>query len=615
MFEQLFINFLLVIGILIFWQFGQALGMRILRRSSLTELQPLEAIIIATAAGWITIGLIIYLLGQFGLILPLVLGIGAVLLTVIMLREEPWQISRKLKIAPWFSQLPLIGKFVLLVIACLASINLLSALTPDVWFDSTWYHLPEAQLYLEHHTTRLSYPSILDISSVAPRLPEMLFTFLLAPAPGLSALPQLFHWLAGIGLVIGTYILARRIVQPEFALLAGLIVYGTKIVGWLSQTAYIDLIQTFFGIATLIAIIALKPGKSDWSRAGIIGLLLGGFMASKMQSLAFYPVFFLVLLGTYLHSNANFKANWKHYLRELTRVTGISLIILIPWYLEIWLVTGSPLFIFQQPSGSVLLGGGQTFTDWVFSIHPTTFTSEIYSMLITDAPLLLLSLLVLLYWRSLPKFGRVIFWAGWLAILLWSYFPVHLDRYGLLAFPLLAIPVAWLASYNRVLFATILASTLAIIGFNSSIYRQILTDRWPVATGIVAREDYLTNNLAGHNLIFYDPGDIVARIVGDGTALTLVHNPFYLTIPSIDAIRLKATSYGQLTTIDEVIAQWKSVGITHLLIHGPWVLETFVDQTEFPGGGTALPWSEREKIENYVTLRYTHNYTSVWELR
>ena len=614
MFGQLFINFLLVIGILIFWQMGQAVGAAVVRLGQLKIQRPLDRILITTALGWLLIGFAIYLLGLLGFIHPLILGIGAVLLAVLTLREEPWRNIQELHFVLWLRALPTVGKVFLLLLGALVTLNLVSALAPDIWFDSTWYHLPEAQLYLERHATKLIYPSILDISSVAPRLPEMLFTFLLAPATQLSTLPQLLQWLTGLGLLLGTYALARRLVQPELAILAGLVVYATKIVGWLSQTAYIDLIQTYFGVAAMIAIFALKM-PSNWPRRLLIGALVGGFMASKMQSLAYYPVFLLLLAGSNLQLDHGAKNSWKEIALDIVCVTGISFVVLLPWYLEIWFVTGSPLFILQQPSGSELLGGGQTFAEWVFTIHPQRFLGDISTMLVTDAPLLLASLLSLLFWRSLPALGRLTLASGWLAAFLWSYFPVHLDRYGILIFPLLSIPFVWLASQNRAIRYAVFAATLAIIAFNSSIYRQIASDRWLVALGLVSREDYLSGNLAGHNLIYYDPGSAIANIVKGGKALALVHNPFYLNISTIDAVNLKATSYGQLTSMSEVITQWKANGITHLLIHGPWVLETFVDQTEFPGGGTALSVAEREKIEDYVTLRYTNNYTTVWELR
>lgn len=616
MFQQLALNVLAIVGIMTFWQLGQGLGAWVLAKLAIRLTRPLDRILVGTAVGWIVIGYLLYVLGLAGLLYTAILITLVGGLAIVAVRVRPWDELRRLQLRGWLSQLSPSGKFLALIFTAFTILNLINALAPDVWFDSTWYHLTTAQTYLNEHTARLAWPSIFDVSSIAPHLPDMLFTLLLLPAKTSSTLPQLFSWVVGIGLAAGTYSLGRRILKPDYALVAGVIIYGTAIVSWLSQSAYIDLLPAFLGTTAIIAIFAWSEQEKGICPRFLIAILLAGFLSSKMQSLAFLPVFFLVMLWSQYRPDEQAYHFARRLLPDVLWIGGLSLLFTLPWYLEIWAVTGSPLFTFRQAAaGSEFLAGAPTLIDWIIRAHLQTFFQVLANFFIPEATIYLVALAGFLFWKYLPKTGRILLTAGWLSVLAWSYIPIHEIRYGLLAFALLAVSVAWMITIGSVarLLGGLGLIVFLVVSTGSTL--ELARSRWPVALGFESRDEFLQKTITDSIYTFYDSGGAVQRNVGNGKALALVHNAFYLDVPWVDAVRLKATTYGEYTTIEQVIDAWRKTGITHLVIHGPWELNSFVDQHDFPGGSTRLPLSEQKKLNDYVIERHRGVWTKVWELR
>ncbi|PJA22446.1 hypothetical protein COX59_02860, partial [Candidatus Beckwithbacteria bacterium CG_4_10_14_0_2_um_filter_47_25] len=73
-----------------------------------------------------------------------------------------------------------------------AGVNLVGALGPELGFDALWYHLSEAQLFLQRGSIA-PIPGNLLYWSGLPRLGELIYMFL----PG-----KLVHWAFGL---LGAY--------------------------------------------------------------------------------------------------------------------------------------------------------------------------------------------------------------------------------------------------------------------------------------------------------------------------------------------------------------------------------------------------------------------------
>lgn len=119
-----------------------------------------------------------------------------------------------------------LDKLFLILLILQALVNLIAVFGPELGFDALWYHLTEAKLFLQNRSIA-PIPGNLLYWSGLPRLGEIFFMFL--PA-------KLVHWSFGI---FSAYLVFRL-----GGLTSALLFYTTLLVGWLSTTAYVDLITT-----------------------------------------------------------------------------------------------------------------------------------------------------------------------------------------------------------------------------------------------------------------------------------------------------------------------------------------------------------------------------------
>lgn len=181
---------------------------------------------------------------------------------------------------------------VLLIIQAL--INLIGALGPELGFDALWYHLTEAKLFRASGSIA-PIPGNLLYWSGLPRLGEMIYMFLLG---------KLVHWAAGL---LGAYFIYRLSGWGQ-----ALLWYSTLLVGWLSTTAYVDLIAAAF--------------------------LLGAYLYRRCRR-----ALFLILAGAV-------KLNALVYNLAITLIPWAALGYL-PFMLINWKATGNPVYPFGAGFG------------------------------------------------------------------------------------------------------------------------------------------------------------------------------------------------------------------------------------------------------------------------
>lgn len=192
------------------------------------------------------------------------------------------------------------------------AINFIAALGPELGFDALWYHLTIPKIYLMWG--KIAYiPGGLLYYSAMPRLGE--FIFLLGRANDIFA--HLVSWAAGVGSAILTYKIARKYVEEKYALLAALIFYCTPLVGWLSGSAYIDLIRTFCESLALYFVLSKKNL--------LAGFAVGLAVSTKTLALGSIGLLFLV-------SGFNFM------------LLIPAILISAPWFLWAYQATGYPFY-------------------------------------------------------------------------------------------------------------------------------------------------------------------------------------------------------------------------------------------------------------------------------
>ena len=238
-------------------------------------------------------------------------------------------------------------------------VNLIGALGPELGFDALWYHLTEAKLFWQRGSID-PIPGNLLYWSGLPRLGEILYMFL----PG-----SLVHWFFG---VLSAYFIYRL-----SGLAPALLWYSTLLVGWLSTSAYIDLMVT----AWLLGALYFKKNTR------ILLLILAG--ATKLQAIIYGLAITLIPWG---------------------------LLGYLPFALINWYATGSAIYPFGQNFGfeSEWFFNGfwfwlsrplRLFFDPAFRVGPIIL---VIFLLAKNHPYLRITVLTFAFWFLMPgtDFGR-----------------------------------------------------------------------------------------------------------------------------------------------------------------------------------------------------------------
>ena len=251
-----------------------------------------------------------------------------------------------------------------------ALVNLVGALGPELGFDALWYHLTEAKLFLARGSIA-PIPGNLLYWSGLPRLGEIIYLFV----PG-----KLVHWAFGL--------LAAYFVYRLGGMVSALLWYSTLLVGWLSTSAYVDLMVT----ACLLGAVVYRRGKR------VLWLVLAG--AVKLQALVYNLAITLV--------------PWA--------VLGYLPFMLINWY-----STGNPVYPFGAGLG--------VEQDWLFNGWAYWLSRPL--RLFFD-PVYRVGPILLLLWLIRPRFSRLLLFS----FLIWFLMPgTDFGRFALFPLALLAASV------------------------------------------------------------------------------------------------------------------------------------------------------------------------------
>ena len=349
-----------------------------------------------------------------------------------------------------------LNKLFLGLLVIQVAVNLIGALGPELGFDALWYHLTEAKLFLSRHSIA-PIPGNLLYWSGLPRLGELIYMLL----PG-----KLVHWGAGA--------LAAYFIYRLSGVGASLLWYSTLLVGWLSTSAYVDLLA----VAFLLGAYLFKRGKR------ILFLILAG--ATKLQALVYGLVITLVPWG----------------------VIGY-----LPFMLINWQATGNPLYPFLEKLGFE--------SEWFFNGFNYWLSRPI--RLFFD-PAFRVGPLILLAFLLKPRWSKALL----LAFGLWLLMPgTDFGRFAL--FPLALLSAAIKPPYKKLVVGLILLQALIGIGGRVIANAKYL----PTIFGRQTKADFLSQNLKFHYGDFYDTdGWFAANIKPTDKVLIFgIHNLYYVDFP------------------------------------------------------------------------------------
>lgn len=364
----------------------------------------------------------------------------------------------------------------LFLIIIFAGINLLGALCPELGFDALWYHLTIPKLYLDWGQIKI-IPGGLLYYSAMPKLGELLYLLFNAN----DTFAHLINWAFGLGTVFILHRLSKNWLAP-------LIFYVTPIVGWLSGSAYIALIRTFFEVLAFYLIL-----KNKYFFAGLaIALAVG----TKTLALGSIPVLAILIILK--------RGNVLKFLFS-------AIILSIPWYLISFLWTGYPFY----PIGAGILDASHNLIIpnildfWKLFTTSQDPISPIYLIalpFIITKPYVFLTTLV---WLVTPR-------ADW-------------GRFMLPYLPVWAVYISQIKS--KLLIYAIIFISLINIGYR--VFAQIKTV--PYLLGRQTKIDYLCQNLDFKTSVFVDCDGWFAKNIKptDFVLVQNVHNLYYIDFPFV----------------------------------------------------------------------------------
>ena len=311
---------------------------------------------------------------------------------------------------------------VALAIGLLAAfyLALLGALSPEVQFDATWYHLGVPAHYAEHgglydivRETRVTGAGFQPYQ-------DMLYTFLI-PLVGIIG-AKVLHWVDAVLAVAAIIYFCRAwFCSLQAGLLAGLIFITLPVVVWSVSTGSNDLPQAFLTILCLHAFLRWRQTQS-WRWLALAAMSAGFAVGFKLTSgVILVPFLLAVGFATWVRDGR--RRPLELLGRGLARVAGagaIAAAICIPWLFRSYQLTSDPVFpeltgIFKSPYwnpqvtaylNSAYSGYGHQPTllsllrlPWDTAVHPFQYRSIIGPVFLVMAPLMV--------WAAVTLGGRM----------------------------------------------------------------------------------------------------------------------------------------------------------------------------------------------------------------
>ncbi len=238
---------------------------------------------------------------------------------------------------------------------------LLAAWLPDYGWDGFAYHLalPERYLFRNRIVVTPLFPH-----SAFPQTVEMLY--LLALSLDSGTLAKLIHLQFGVFTAAAVFLVARR-TSVRAGVLAIAILAADPLFNWELGVAYNDLAAAFFAVLTAAAF-------DEWRRGGAREALrltgiFAGVCVSMRYTAAAVPVAVLGLLWLGRPWGA-----WRAKLGASIRIGGIAGLVLSPWLVRNFVMTGNP---FAPAAQALFYTPGQEYFDPIALAQSIEFTRQV----------------------------------------------------------------------------------------------------------------------------------------------------------------------------------------------------------------------------------------------
>lgn len=316
--------------------------------------------------------------------------------------------------------------------------HLVQVFVPETGFDALWYHLPVVKAMVENKGL-VYLPNLYQ--SVNPLFADLYFAlgYLLIGDLGTKLVAYLFS----LGLMFVSYLLARKYLNKNWAVLLITLVSTFQVVAWQSASFYVGLAKGFFEISSLLflfsflfegSLIVKDNNKEDNKFLLISGLLFGASLASKLFSIFLLPVYLFLV---YIFSSDNKIRKTLYFLLS-------SLLLPLPFYLFAYFKTGHPFYsLIIHLEKLHEIGGNSNIFLYILdrSIKLPLSILELFTTRDYVSFIFLIFLPIIIYYHKRLFIKRNLFLLIFSVYqyLLWWYLPPQSSRYAVSGFIVLTI--------------------------------------------------------------------------------------------------------------------------------------------------------------------------------
>lgn len=514
------LNHLICLGLLlliVLSSFG--LGRKIWRLLKLEDKFSLTDIFFSLGLGFTGTILFIMLIGWLGLLYALVVWIFVIVFggigvwEIFGLYTQAKQTNTKYQ----FKKLNFWEMLCILIVLLTAIINLVSALTPETFYDSLVYQLTVPWYWVQHHRIE-TIPTI--HMSYYPMNVHLLYVLALILKN--EILVKLVHFMLGLFTVFGIYVFCKKYFSRQAGLIAAIIFYTVPLVMFVSWRSAIELGLAFFETLAVISFVSSLSSSDEKQKFRwwmISAVFAGMAVAGKYNSVLSVGSFLIVYTIRAFFVD---KEKFVVWLKRVSVFVFLVFVVVSPWCIRNTVVKHNPLYPFSwQKDVSIDTRGKaeeindpprmsftpQNILTLPWGLTMGKVTQEGYS----GAAFLTLILLPFLFGK-IKKPMKILIFYFLIYFLEWFGLRPYL-RYFIPALPVLAIILGCYASEmnvykwaKNIVFIVITLLCLSNLYFGIVMQKHTM-DPYAVAIGMQKKIDYLGTQRPTYPCAYYQALD------------------------------------------------------------------------------------------------------------
>ena len=550
-----------------------AFGLRLLKWTRLAKGANLSSFLFGWAIGLGCIAILTLLLGLVRLLYPYIAWIVFLVLLGVSHKEVAALLRNFFK---WIRAVRVkeFSSFLMVMVAVLAGLfNLVSALSPPVFYDTLTAHLAHSNWSIINHAIQFRP---YNVYTNYPLNVETIYTFSMLLLDG-DQIAKLLNFLFGVTSALVVFSICSRFLKRRAAAIGSTVFYLVPSVGILSGLATHDLGLLLFEMTSIFALfIWFNKREGKW--LFLSAVLCGFAMGTKYTGLYFVVVCLLVVFLRLAFDRRGLALIFK----SVTLFGILALLVSSPWFTKNAVYTGNPFYptltnVFGmsefQKVGFGFTSGKAALTPLRFLRLPwdMTFRHKGFGSASQIGPLFLMFLIPLIFARRVNRDVRYMLGFAAFLFLFWAVTIIN-TRYYLAGIALLSLWIGYCCDryLGKRLFAWVIWPVLGVSLLYNIAYTLNLTtdlfDPGAVVFGRETKEEYLTERLEHYPVMRFANANLPedAKVLFIGEARTYYMKRNYEANSAYDKTII-VEMIKRSATVDDLLTQLKHEGITDIL--------------------------------------------------